>query len=192
MIEITTPPVVPEAFTDLVLDHCKVEAGDEETAYGDLIAAYIEAAIGKVESASGRLLFKRTMTFTADAFGTALAIPASPVLSVASVAYIDPAGASQTLDSGAYVLVDRLEDPALFAAYGTTWPEVRAFPGVVTVIFDAGYGDAADSVPAELRMAVMQTVADWMRFGGNVATTSLSPLPADARRACMNFRRTWA
>jgi len=114
------------------------------------------------------------------------------VIAVTGITYLDTAGDEQTLDSAAYALLDRLEWPKLIAARGHTWPETWDFSGSVKITFDAGYGEGMETIPAQLRMATMQTVADWFRFGGNVATTSLSPLPADARRACMNFRRVWA
>lgn len=193
MIETTVAPEVDASFLNLVLDHVKVEAGDEESAYGDLVAAYVEAALGKVESASGRFLFKRTMRLTVDALGSSIALPASPVIAAGvTVKYLDTAGDEQTLAADQYALVDRLERPRIIPAHGVTWPETWDFPGAVSVTFDAGYGEEMADIPAQLRQAVMQTVADWFRFGGNVATTSLMPLPADARRACMNFRRDWA
>ncbi len=132
------------------------------------------------------------MRFTADAFGTALVIPVSPVISISSVTYVDADGATQTLAGSAYALIDKTETPTLYPVYGTEWPTVRDFPGSVVVTFDAGYGEAMEDIPAPLRQAVLQSVADALRFGGNVATTSTMELPASARRLCMNFRRVWA
>ena len=192
MIEVVTPPTVDADFLALVLDHVKVEAGDEEAAYGDLVTAYLDAALARVEAMSGRMLFTRSLRFTADAFGTALVLPASPVSSISSVQYVDTAGATQTLAGSAYALVDKAETPMLYPVFGTDWPKVRPFPGSVTVDFDAGYGAAMDDIPAPLRQATMQTVADWMRFGGNVATASVMELPESAYRACLSYRREWA
>lgn len=191
MIEVTAAPVIPDDFKDLALDHCKIESGDEESAFADLVDMYLAAATGRIEAASGRALFKRTMKFTADAFEAGIELPAYPVISVTSVAYIDAAGDTQTLSDTSYKLLNRIDRPLLVPAYGLSWPETRDFPGAVTVAFDAGYGPDSDDIPAALRMAVLQTTADFMRFGGNVATTSLMPLPDDAKRACKSFRRDW-
>lgn len=199
MLEIITPAVVDDDFLALVLDHLKIDAGDPEDTYSDpgdadlvpLIEEYIEAALGKIESASGRKLFKRTLRLTLDAFSTAITLPASPVIEVTAVQYVDHDGMLQTLDPTDYVLIDRLETPLLFPAYGKAWPAVRTSPGSVSITFNAGYGEGMETIPAQLRMATLQTVADFFRFGGNIATTSLAPLPADARRACKNFRRVW-
>lgn len=192
MIEVTTAPAIPADLLALVLDHVKVETGDEEDAFGDLVESYLEAAIARVEAMSGRMLFTRTLRLTVDAFGTALELPASPVQSVTSVAYTDADGASQTLAGSAYALIDKTETPTLYPVYGTEWPTVRDFPGSVVVVFVAGYGNETSDVPAPLRQAVLQTVADWMRFGGSVAMTATSELPESAYRACLSFRREWA
>lgn len=191
MIETTAAPVIPDDFVSLALDHCKVDAGEEESAYEDLVDMYLAAATGRIEAASGRALFKRTMKFTADAFGAGLELPVFPVISITSVAYLDTAGDTQTLPSLSYKLLNRIDRPLLVPAPGYSWPETWDFPGSITVVFDAGYGPDSDDVPAALRMAVLQTTADFMRFGGNVATTSLMPLPDDAKRACKSFRRDW-
>jgi uncharacterized phiE125 gp8 family phage protein len=192
MIETVSAPAVPEDFVGLVLDHCKVEQGDEETAYTGLIEEYLAAAIERVEAMSGRRLFERTLRLTVDTFGTALEIPASPVSAIISVAYVDTDGQQQTLAGGAYALIDKAETPRLFPVYGAEWPRVRNFPGSVVVEFKAGYGAGTEDVPAALRMAVLQTVADWFRFGGNVVTAGFGELPESAYRACLSFRRAWA
>ncbi|MFA7588522.1 MAG: hypothetical protein WCY11_20440 [Novosphingobium sp.] len=199
MIEITAPAVVDEDFFQLVLDHLKIDAGDPEDTYEDpgdaallpLVEHYVEAAIGQVEACSGRALFKRTCKLTLDRFSTAVTLPESPVIEVKSVQYIGTDGATVTLDPADYVLIDRLNKPSLFPAYGKSWPAVRAFPGSVSITFDAGYGEGADDIPAPLRQAVLMTCADWFRFGGNVATVALHGIPDDAYRACQPFRREW-
>lgn len=191
MLEIVAAPEVDEDFLSLVLAHVKVEEGEEETAYGDLVAAYLDAALARVEAMSGRLLFKRTLRYTADTFGAALELPVSPVISIDSASYVDRDGVTQTLAGSAYALVNRMDQPALYPVPGTAWPATQAFPGAVIVEFDAGYGEDMEDIPAPLRQAVMMTVADWFRFGGNVAATSIMELPESAYRACLSYRREW-
>jgi len=191
MLEVVTPPVIDDDFLDMVFDHLKVDATHEEAAIADLIVAYTGAAIARVEATSGRMLFARSLRFTADAFGTVLTLPASPVSAVSAVTYVDADGATQTLDGAAYALIDKAETPTLYPSFGNDWPRTRDFPGSVAVTFTAGYGAGVDDVPAPLRMAVMQTVADWYRFGGTVATTALHEIPGSAYQLCRPFRRVW-
>lgn len=199
MIEITAPAVIDDDFFELVLDHLKIDAGDPEDTYEDpgdaallpLVEHYVEAAIGQVEACSGRTLFKRSLRFTADRFPAALVLPASPVIAVTKVEYLDAQGGLQTLPSGDYALIDRLGTPKLIPAHGHSWPATATFPGAVLVDFDAGYGEGMETIPAPLRQAVLMTCADWFRFGGNVATVALHGIPDDAYRACQPFRREW-
>ena len=199
MMEITTPAVIDDDFLRLILDHCKVDAGDPEDTYeepGDadlvpLIEQYAEAAIGRVEACSGRKLFKRTCKLTLDAFSRSIELPASPVIAVSTVQYMDASGDTQTLASGSYALIDRLGTPKLIPAHGHAWPATWDFPGAVSIIFDAGYGEGMETIPAPLRQAVLTTVADWFRFAGNVATVALHELPDSAYMACQPFRRAW-
>lgn len=188
MIEILEPGTYDAKLWSFVLDHLRID----ESEFHPLVAQYLEAAIGRIEAVSGRVLYKRTCRLTADAFGTAIVIPASPVLAVTAVQYIDASGVTQTVDPTEYVLINRLETPTLFPSYGKSWPTVRNFPGSVSVTFDAGYGANMDDIPAPLRQAVVQTVADWFRFAGNVATASIAELPDSAYQACRPFRREWA
>lgn len=199
MMEITAAPVIDDDFLRLVLDHCKIDAGDPEDLYADpgdadlvpLIEHYVEAAVGRVEACSGRRLFKQSLRLTVDGFGRAIELPASPVIAVTKVEYLDAQGGLQTLPSGDYALIDRLGTPKLIPAHGHSWPATAAFPGAVLVDFDAGYGEGMETIPAPLRQAVMMTVADFFRFGGNTATVALHGIPDDAYRACQPFRREW-
>lgn len=199
MMEVTAAPVIDEDFLRLVLDHCKIDAGDPEDTYEDpgdadlvpLIEHYVEAAVGRVEACSGRRLFKQSLRLTVDGFGRAIELPASPVIAVTKVEYLDAQGGLVTLPSAAYALIDRLGTPKLIPAHGHSWPATAAFPGAVLVDFDAGYGEGMETIPAPLRQAVMMTVADWFRFGGNVATVALHALPDNAYQACQPFRREW-
>ena len=202
MIEITAPAVIDDDFLRLVLDHCKIDAGDPEDLYADpgdadlvpLIEHYVEAAVGRVEACSGRRLFKQSLRLTVDGFGRAIELPASPVIAVTKVEYLDAQGGLVTLPSASYALIDRLGAPKLIPAHGHSWPATAAFPGAVLVDFDAGYAGAdndPDMIPAPLRQAVMMTVADFFRFGSNTATVALHGIPDDAYRACQPFRREW-
>lgn len=199
MIEVITPPEIlytpgskVETFINRILAHLKIEAGEENVAYQGSVQGYFEAALSRVEAMSGRLILKRTLKFTTDGFSDAITLPASPVASVSTVTYWDGLNVQRTLSGAAYSLLDKNESPRLVPAYGGIWPDTRVFPESVSVTFIAGYGERYEEIPAPLRMAVIQTAADWMRFAGNVATTSIMELPEDAYRACQSFRREWA
>jgi len=187
MMEIVTQPSFDEDLWTCALDHVKVD----DEALHPLIEQYLYAAIARVEACSGRVLYKRTIKLVVDGFEPEIVLSASPTIAVTAISYVDKDGATQDLDTAAYVLVDRLDTPKVIPARGHSWPVTADVPDAVSVTFDAGYGEEMRDIPAALRQAVLMTVADWFRFAGNVATAALHPLPDDAYRACLPFRRVW-
>jgi hypothetical protein len=81
------------------------------------------------------------------------------LISVASIQYLDPAGAVQTLDPSMYQVVPGAPG-RIHPAYGKSWPAVRAVPGAITVNYLAGYGPAATDVPECVRTAIKMMVAE--------------------------------
>lgn len=89
--------------------------------------------------------------------GYEIIVPLSPLISVDSIKYIDPAGVQQTMSSGDYK-VDTLSEPArIIPAFGKTWPTTRQEINAVEVTFTAGFG-AASAVPAGIRAAIIMYV----------------------------------
>jgi len=90
-------------------------------------------------------------------------MPLPPLQTVESVVYVDENGDTQTLDPSQYV-VDNSEEPArIVPAFGACWPRVQPQPGAVKVAFTAGYGDAADNVPKDLKHWMLLHLTHWFR-----------------------------
>lgn len=82
--------------------------------------------------------------------GFEIILPLTPLMTVTSIKYIDQDGVQQTLAASAYK-VDSVTEPArILPAYGTTWPQTRNEINAVEVVYQAGYGAAAD-VPAGIK-----------------------------------------
>jgi uncharacterized phiE125 gp8 family phage protein len=174
---VTAPAKSPVGLAE-AKSWARIETGDEDA----LILGLIEAArgyLGDLDGYTGLAFITQTFDYSLDAFpACGFTLPRWPVQSVASITYIDSAGASQTLSALAYQ-VDTKSMPARIApAYGTTWPSTRTILNAVTVRFVAGYGDDPGDVPAPLRAAIMALVAHWYENRepvniGNITT----PLP---------------
>lgn len=144
---ITGPAVEPVTLAEAKL-HLRVEHDADNALIGSMIAAARMAA----EHETGRLLITQTWEEVLDAFPAEIALHTGPVLAIASVKYIDAAGAEQTLDPSAYAL-DNVGVPAwLTPAYGTDWPAPRDVVNAVKVRYTAGYGAAGSDVPELIRM----------------------------------------
>jgi uncharacterized phiE125 gp8 family phage protein len=82
-------------------------------------------------------------------------LPLWPVMSVDSLNYIDTGGNQQTLDPSNYI-TDLGSNPARIArAFGRVWPPTLFQLGSVQVIFTAGFGVDATTVPQDLKQGMM-------------------------------------
>jgi hypothetical protein len=97
--------------------------------------------------------------------GYEIYLPFAPTMLVESIAYVDTAGAPQTLATDQYQ-IDLSTPACLTPAFGTVWPETRMQKGAVTIKFSAGYvcpltADAAlntVSIPIWPALAVNDTL----------------------------------
>jgi uncharacterized phiE125 gp8 family phage protein len=147
--------------------------------------AWLMAAIGaardKVEQEIGRALIRQTWTAYLDRFPLGFVrLPMPPLHAIASVKYIDPNGAQQTLASNVYES-DTHSTPARFGlAYGRSWPSTRDQMNAVEVAYTCGYGLAADDVPAPIRHAIMMIVAHLYEHRETVNDFQLHDIPMGA------------
>jgi uncharacterized phiE125 gp8 family phage protein len=127
--------------------HCRVTSSDEDTT----IAIYLAAATGLVEKITGLRLVEQTVTFTRNDLLDEMPLPIAPIQSL-TVAYLDTAGAEQTLSSGLYDFVgaDTLT-PAIVRKDGQDWPQLFKSPLAVEVTAVVGF----DAAPAELKAAIL-------------------------------------
>jgi hypothetical protein len=84
----------------------------------------------------------------------AIRVPKPPLLAVSSIIYRDPTGAAVTLDPSLYIVDPTSLPGRIVPAVGTAWPATQPGLGAVAITFTAGYGPAANNVPAEIKMAI--------------------------------------
>lgn len=132
-------------------DHLMIDGGDAE--YFDAkVARCIAAARAHVEAYCGVLFASQTVAIRCDSFDDFAHIPVAPVTSITSVAYVDPAGAAQTLSTGVYELRAEGLEAAIVLKSGQAWPSILA-GSRITVTAVAGYSAApANAVAAMLLM----------------------------------------
>ena len=117
-----------------------------------------------------------------------IAVVPAPLRTLDAVRVYDLDGTPQPVDLQGFV-TDTVSAPGgiAFAPWSVAAPG-RDRAGIeldVTV----GYGDAADDVPAPLRLAIRLLVAHWYENRGVVATgAAASPLPASAAELIAPYR----
>lgn len=187
---VTAPPTVEPLSLEEAKAHLRVDGGDED----DLITALIVAARQHAESFTGRRFITQAVTWKLDGFddcALARVACAFPLLSVTSIAYVDTAGASQTLSGSVYETDLGGDDTPgrIRLKEGQSWPDTADVLNAVTVILSAGYGPAATNVPAAIRHAMKLMIGHWFRNRETVITgTIATPLPMGAEALLYPFK----
>lgn len=168
---VTTAPAAELVTLIQAKAHCRITTTDEDT----LVTSLLTAARAHLEHECRRAFINQTVTLTADAFprlacrgrwawewdgdrlypDDAMRLPWGRVQSVTSVSYVDANGVSQTMDAAAYHVDTASEPCRVTPAYGTCWPITRCQTGAVTVVYVAGYGATAASVPVPIYQAAL-------------------------------------
>ena len=181
-LRLITPPSGRVVSLEQARHHCRV-THDEEDA---LLEAYSEAAERRCEDITGRQLLTATWEQVLDGWpsGGVIKVPRPNLRSVVSISYIDPRGDLQVLDPGDY-RVDAFSGPTaghgrISLPYGKSWPEVLGQLGVITLRFEAGYGDPED-VPAPIVQGILLMVGTFYLQREELASVQVQVAPLAAR-----------
>jgi len=125
----------------------------------DLLDSAIITARQWAEKFTNRSFLNTSWRLTFDDFSSDFRLPRSPASSITSIKYYDSNNAQQTLSSSYYDTDFDNEPGRVEEAYGYTWPTVYDRMNAVEVIFVAGYGAAASSVPDAIKTAIKMLAA---------------------------------
>lgn len=190
--KVITPPATQPVTLGEAKDHCRAALAFTGDDVG--IANTIKAATARAETYLRRALVTQTLEYIRDRWpeDMLLYLPRPLLQSVTSIKYRDAAGAETTWAPANYI-VDADSEPGRIAlADGITWPAVtlQRIAGI-RIRYLAGYG-AADSVPEDIKFAILLTVGD---FYNNREDSALPPEDAKlipAARALLNpYRVRW-
>jgi uncharacterized phiE125 gp8 family phage protein len=117
--------------------HLRIDGDDSDR----LIEGFIAVARRWVEHYTGRALLWQTITARRDDLDQ-MPLPRPPLIAVSSIAYVDTAGATQTLSPSIYDVDVTSEPGRIVLAYDQSWPSVRGQHHDVTVTFIAGHAAA--------------------------------------------------
>ncbi len=167
-MQLITPPAgEPVSLAEAKL-HLRVDFDDDDS----LIQVLISAARQAAETLTNRQLVTARWRMVLDSFpgpslmgvpagqtftlpGHAVLLPKSPVQSVVEIRYLDMAGAWQVMPAASYTVDSACEPARITPVFGQIWPIALPQIGAVSVIFDAGYGDAS---------AVPEGIKTWIKL----------------------------
>lgn len=160
---LVTAPAAPVITAAEVKAHAAVDTTDDDT----MLGALVDAAIAHVDGYTGilgRCLVNQSWRVDLADWpcGGLIRLPFPDVSAITSIKYYDEDNAEQTIDDANYQrvedarghLVRMVDDFAAPAVYDDRLDAVR-------VTFVAGYGAAADDVPAAIRVALWMLAAHW-------------------------------
>lgn len=130
----------------------RVDGSDEDAG----IIAAIAAARAHIEKACGvRFASRSGVVMKCDGFADLARLPEAPVSAIASITYLDTAGASQTLSTDVYELRADGIEAAVVLKYNQTWPAIQ--PGSrITVTATVGYAATPEDITLAMLMLVSQ------------------------------------
>lgn len=167
----------------LSLADAKVQVRRLDDDDDDIITALRDAAIDAVQQYTSKQLAPGTRVWRGR-FAEAIDLGIAPLVSVASISYLDASGASVALADGAWRigLHGRLHAPV-----GGAWPETADGDGVVSVTFTVGY--ASGQIPKALISAVRLMLGHLYRHREAVVTGIVATdLPLGFADLCALYR----
>jgi uncharacterized phiE125 gp8 family phage protein len=181
-LQLVSPPALEPVTLDEAKAHLKIDTTDDDALIGTLITG----ARARAEWHTGRAFITQSWTFALDAWpcGEPVEIPLPPLQAVASITTYALNDAATVLDPSLYQ-VDAASSPARIALkQGATLPvNLRAMNAIV-IAFTAGYGDAESDVPAQIRDAILELVANAYANRGDTS----GELPLDALALLAPYR----
>lgn len=151
----TAPSVEPLSLAD-AKEHLSITGTDDDSRVTDLIPV----ATRYIEGATGRQYITASWTWELPWFpgASVFAVPRPPLQSVTSIKYIDTGGTLQTLSTDVYEAGTTSSPGVIALKYQQSWPATRGAINAVSIVFVAGYGDAATDVPVALVQAIKLVV----------------------------------
>jgi len=130
----------------------------------DLVVSYIRAAAATIERQYGMALLEQTVAQYHSRFpnssDTPMRLRIAPLLSITSVVYVDSEGAAQTWHADNYTTGHYNGMPILVPKVGKSWPTaLNNAPNAVVITYKAGFGTSSDTVPGDVRSAMLLMIA---------------------------------
>lgn len=156
---------------------CRVDSSDEDT----LITGLISAATEYVELYCGLAIEGRTISVKCDSFDDFVKFPLAPLATVTSIAYVDAAGAGQTLSTNVYEV--RADAGAIVLKHNQSWPDIQS-DSRITVVATVGYATA----PTAIKQAILLLIGQWFDSRAAATGMAMTEMPHAVEALLTNYR----
>lgn len=166
------PAMSPVSLAELK-SHLRVTSPAED----DLLQSCIAAAVAEIDGAGllGRAMITAEYTLTRPPVAGLVPLEIGPAQSITAISYIAVDKARHVLDPAAFDLVSDGEN----AWIDGPWPsDFARRPDALQISYRAGFGDAPEDVPTDLRHAVKLLAAHRFEVRDEVVIgTMVAPVP---------------
>ena len=185
---VTVAPTGLPLTVDEVKDHLRIDQDDKTQ--DTLLKILIKTATTFAEKYTKKDFITRTYETFRDSFYDNLELRRSPLQSVTTVEYLKD-DVLTTVSADVYFATNSNTYSRLALKVGQVWPtDVNARAQAVKITFKTGFGNTLESVPDELREAMMQHIAamyenrgdcDDNRVSSSLGGSAQKLLPVDAQ-----------
>ena len=166
----TEPTVEPVTKAEAKL---YIKQPDSITADDDLIDSLIETARKLAEDYCNRAFIDQTWTLSLNATPDIIPIPKGYLDSITSINVYADDGTATLQDSDDYQVVTG-EGATVFLESSNSWTSTTRPVDQMRIVFKAGYGAAATSVPEGIKTGIKQLILQMYEDRGNTELTSLT------------------
>lgn len=183
----TTPVSVSEAKS-----HLNISGADDDT----LVGIYVASATALCEAILQRKLITQTWKMWLDYWPAKIDILFGDLQSITHIKYTDIDGVQQTLSSSVYDVDTNSVPGRVVLKDGENWPtDTLNDVNPIEIQFVTGYGATSASVPADIRNAVLLTVAHFYEnrenfLSSGMGSVSVAAIPWTAS-ALLGNHRVW-
>jgi len=178
--EVVAAPAEEPVTLGEVKAHLRILHASEDA----IIARFARAARQHVETTCSIALLTQTRRVWLKAWPADGIIPLHrpPLVSVTSVTYLDAEEAEQTLAADTYHVVKNRFEPQIVRRKGAVWPATAEHPQAIAVTYVCGFGAAPESVPDDIRNAILMLTEHFYFNRGETGETTMvrNPVAVDA------------
>jgi uncharacterized phiE125 gp8 family phage protein len=176
--------ITAAADSPVTLDELKNRLRIDSTDFDGELQLHLDAAVSHVQEITRRSLITTEWKLTLPRFPRGqrpIVLPKGETQAVSEITYLDDEGDRQTLDDADYIVGINTEPATIVPSYDANWPSHREILNSIEITFTAGYGDAAEDVPADLRNAIL--LHAMTAFNGPAQENSLGGTDTAQQRA---------
>ncbi|MBV9989676.1 MAG: phage head-tail connector protein [Alphaproteobacteria bacterium] len=162
-LQIITPP----ALEPVTLAEAKAQLKLDTDADDALISTLITAARARAEWHTGRAFVSQSWILWLDCWQEVVQVPLPPLRAVSSVTTYARDGSATVIDPSSY----DVDLPGSRVVLGCIAPPGLRELNALAIAFDAGFGDAASDVPADIRAAILDLMAELYVNRGDAPAT---------------------